>query len=386
MSPKADSAIPALLERLRQAARRLGPPPEPPPDVTAYDWSRPHHFTAAAHRRLSEVARRLQRELSKALAHLLKAGTVLAADPPDECYPAAVDDNGAACYVPLRDAAGTPCGALRFPTSLATAWVECLLGGTPSARAGGEDLSPLEAGLLLDIASWMTRAVSEALAQAGAGEVRHEPSVTGWAEALPTDDSTELCRFVFREMDPAAAAAAQTGTAETADGPRDGAQGGEEASDETDAPGADAEADFADAGIPDATEGSDDGPSPTPADRPPAPALVLTSRFLEPLAESDPDARSGPADPEAFKRGVRARIEAAPVTMKAELGTASVPLGDFLALEPGDVIVLDRQCGETIDLAVGNQVVLRARPVVTAGRYGVDVQDLRRQPRLELAV
>jgi flagellar motor switch protein FliM len=379
MSAKAPSAMPALLDRLRQAARHLGPPPEPPAGVTDYDWSRPHHFTADEHRRLGEVAHRIQRGLSTALAHVLREGMVLTADLPQECYPAGVDDGTNACYVPLRDADGNPCGALRFPNSLATAWVEGLLGGTPSARSGGGDLSPLEAGLLLDVASWMTRAVSEVFASAGGGEIRHDPTVTGWADALPTDDATELCRFVFRETDPAT---------ETA-GPPDEASADKAAhpsADEADDDGG-AEADFADASIPEAAEAPDAGATASlAANLPPAPALVLTSRFLESLADTDPEARAAPADPETFTRGVRARIEAAPVTVKATIGTTSVPLGDFLALEPGDVVVLDRQCGETIDLTVGDQVVLRARPVVTAGRYGVDVQDLRRHARLELAV
>ncbi|MEA3367779.1 MAG: hypothetical protein U9R68_06680, partial [Planctomycetota bacterium] len=208
MSTKPQCAMPGALERLRQAARHQGPPTDPPGDVTEYDWSRPHHFTAAAHRRLGDFARRLQDRLGTALGHVLRTGAGLVADPPAECYPTAVDDDEAhACYVPLRDADGQPCGALRFPAPLAAAWVERLLGGAPSARTGDEDLSPLEAGLLLDIASWMAKAVSEIASSAGTAEIQHEPTVTGWAEALPTDQAEELCRFVFREADTAAPAA-----------------------------------------------------------------------------------------------------------------------------------------------------------------------------------
>jgi flagellar motor switch/type III secretory pathway protein FliN len=321
-------------------------------------------------------ARRLQDRLAPALASVLPTGRSLVADAPEECYPAAVGGGTDACCVPLRDADGTPCGALCFPPSLATAWVERLLGGTPSARTGGPALSPLEAGLLLDIAGWMARAVSETATAAGGAEVQLDPTVTAWADALPTDDATELCRFVFREGDPATNEAA-----DAADGP--------EAEDDSfdDEDGANPEADFDDAAAADSDDADEDGFSTEgAADLPPAPALVLTSRFLEPLAAADPDAQAGPVDPETFTRAVRARIEAAPVAVQAVVGTASVPLGDFLALESGDVIVLDRERGETIDLTVEGRTVLRARPVLSAGRYAADVQDLRRHARLDLAV
>ena len=382
MTATAPCTTPAVPERLRQAARRLGPPPEAPGPVTDYDWSRPHHFTAGGRRRLEAFALRLQDRLNTALAHVLRTKAGLVADPPAECYPSAVDDGaGGTCYVPLRDADGHPCGALRLPASLAAAWVERLLGGTPSARGGAENLSPLEAGLLLDIASWIAQAVSDIASVAGTTTIQHEPTVTGWGEALPADDGTELCSFVFREADAMALPSTPPASADTAaeDGGDTGADpAAEEASDNA---GAEAASDDADS-----PAAADEGTAPPPAEVPPAPALLLTSRFLEPLAEADPAARSPEVDPDTFRSRVQTRIEAVPVTVVARVGSASIPLGDFLSLEAGDVVLLDRSRGETIDLTVDGQVVLRARPAVSAGYYAVEVQDLRRHPRLELAV
>ena len=387
-----------VLDRLRQAARRVGPPPPPTADVTGYDWSRPYHFTARGHRQLDEFAYRLQRRMSTALAHVLETGRGIVADPPEECYPDAVDTDDPACYVPLRDADGTACGALRFPPSLAAAWVERLLGGTPSARTGGQDLSPLEAGLLLDIASWMTRAVSEIASAAGAPDIQHEPTVTGWADALPADAGTELCLFRFREADAAAVATRPSRThaasAETAAADADATDADTSTPDgdtaEADPPdGGNPEAAFSDGSVPDAGDAdgmAGGGALPSADDPEPAPTLILTSRFAEPLAEADPEARPAPPDPNAFYHAVRARIDATPVTVQANLGTVSVPLCDFLALEPGDVLVLDRHRSETIDLTVDGRIILKARPAVSTGQYAVEVQDLRRHPRLELAV
>ncbi len=400
MSATAPRTTAGILDRLRQAARRLGPPAAPPAEVTDYDWTRPHHFTASGHRQLDAFAYRLQRRMSTALAHVLETGRGVVADPPEECYPGAVDDGDPACYVPLRDANDTPCGALRFPSSLAAVWVERLLGGTPSARSRGTDLSPLEAGLLLDIASWMTQAVSEVASAAGTPDIHHEPTVTGWAEALPTDAGTELCLFRFREAD---AAAVATRPSRTHTASSDAAAADADATDrDTHAPDGDAaeadasnddenaEAAFADGSLPDADEaGGTDGAAggdafPPPDDAGPAPTVILASRFAEPLAETEPGLRPAPPDPNAFYHAVRARIEATPVTVQADLGTVSVPLCDFLSLEPGDVLVLDRHRSGTIDLAVDGHVVLKARPAVAARQYAVEVQDLRRHSRLEL--
>jgi len=376
MIPKTRCATPAALERLRGAARRLGRRTGAPADMTDYDWSRPHHFTAAEHRRLDEFARRLQDRLSAALAPVLRPEASLLAEAPEECYPSAVEADGAAARcVPLRDADGRPCGALRLPASLAAAWVERLLGGTPSARTGAEGLSPLESGLLLDIASWMFKAVSEAVSTDGTAGIQHEPAVTGWAEALPTDDATELCRFVFREADTTAAPATPPADQDET----------EDTGDETNADPA-AEDAPAGAATADSPRPAGDGTAEEAAEAPPAAALLLTSRFLQPLAEADPSARPTAVDPQTFSRRLQARIEAAPVTVRARLGAASIPMGDLLGLEAGDVVLLNRDRGEAIDLTVDGQVVLRARPAVSAGQYAVEVQDLRRQPRLELNV
>jgi len=386
MTAKPRCATPAALDRLRVAARRLGPPPEAHADVTDYDWSRPHRFTVAEHRRLGGFARRLQQGLGTALAHVLRTGAGLAVEGPEECYPSAVEAD-AACYVPIRDAGGQPCGAFRFPTPLAAAWVERLLGGTPSARTGGAGLSALEAGLLLDIASWMVKAVSETASHAGTPEIQHEPTVTGWAEALPTDDATELCRFVFREVDAAAGDANRPDRpAESDDAPGEAdvdtsPEADVDTSPEADADEATDESSSAEAAGAESTAPAGEGGT----EAPPSAALLLTSRFLQPLAEADPAARPAAIDPETFSRRLHARLEMVPVTVRARLGAASIPLGDFLGLETGDVVLLDRDRGEPIDLTVDGQVILRARPATSAGQYAVEIQDLRRHPRLELA-
>jgi len=360
------------IDRLRQAACRRAPPPGPPTAVAEYDWARPHHFTAAGHRRLAAFARRVADGLGRALAQVTRTDASLVADPPAECYPRDVDPGGTtAYYVPLRDAAGRPCGALRFPTPLAAAWVERLLGGSPSARTQVEDLSPLEAGLLLDVAGWMVKTISEVAASAGTTPIQHEAALAAWDEAMPTDAGEELCRFGFRK--PPESPGPEAADAEE-DAEPDGTEDLAAETEADDSAAADQPADPEPAAAEEAPTSSEADPDAAPT----GPALLLASRFLEPLADDDPAAHAASADPDAVHARIRARIEEAPVEVHANLGTASIGLGDLLALEPGDIVVLDRAVGETIDLSVDGQIVLRARPAVSAGQYAVQVQDLRR--------
>jgi flagellar motor switch/type III secretory pathway protein FliN len=354
------------LRRLRRAARERGDAPPPPPETADFDWSRPHHFTAAGHDHLADFARRLAERLGPALARAGQGDAGFTADPPAECYPRAVAPAGApACFVPLADAEGRRCGVLRFPASLAATWVDGLLGGASGSRGKVEALSPLEEGLLLDIAAWITEAASEVSAALGGPEVRSEGALADWPDALPVDGGEELCRFLFRRADELVLPVDDDSGADAfaADDP---------------------ESRFSDGALP--TEAPDDDPAADTAatgaqDR--GLALVLRSAFLEPLAGA---ARADPPEPDEVRRRIEASLRAAALTVRADVGTASVPLGDLLALEPGDILLLERMTGETIDLTVEGHAVLRARPVISRGQYAVEIQDLRRFARVELGV
>ena len=368
---------PAILTRMRQATRRRGPPPKPPENVVDYDWSRPHHFTAGQRGRLEAAARQIADHLGKALGPLLRSDTGFVAKPVDECFPSAVDPpDRPAYYVPLRSPDNAPVGGIRFPAPLAAAWVESLLGGTTSARTEVQDLSPLEAGLLLDIAAAMVKAISGACTAAGGTALRHEPSLATWAEALPVDPAEELCRLSFRSAKEDASAAVLA-SVEAVESAEDAFQKGRASRDDADEAGAD------EAGAP--AKPAKPVAAPAAQAEETAPTLLLTSAFLAPLAQDAP-ASADDVTPDEIQARIASRIEAAPVTVVAELGSASIAVGDFFGLEPGDVIVLERTLDEPITLTVDGQPVARAKPACCGGHYAVEVQDLRRYPRLGLTV
>jgi len=384
MSTQASDLRVRMLARLREAARRLGPPPAPPSGVAEFDWTRPHHFTAAEAARLGRLADRAAEAATDALVHLLPPEGRVAADPPRETYHRDVHDPARPLYyVPLRDAEGRPVGALAFPGTLAAGWVERLLGGSPDLRSDPHGLSPLEENLLLDIASWIAKAIAEVCGGAGTERLVHEAALLAWDEALPAEASEELCRFDFREIppepleDPEGEPPAEASQEPAPENPEQVVPSAEDerskAADEASAPGPGGEAAPGEA---EPTEGL----APEPF------SLLLLARFLEPAALDNPLARRQADDPQATAERIRRWIEAAPVLVRAQLGKTSLTLSDLLALEPGDVVVLDRMVGETVDLTVDGRIVLRAQPVQCQGRYAVQIHDLRRYPRLELAV
>jgi len=368
---------PAILTRMRQAALRRGPPPVPPANVANYDWSRPHHFTAEQMGRIEAAAGQIADRLGQALGPLLRNDTGFTAEPVEECFPSAVDTPGnQAYYVPLRSPDDTPCGAVRFAAPLAAAWVECLLGGSPSTRTEIQDLSPLETGLLLDLSATIVQAVSDALTAAGGQTLKHEPTLATWAEALPVGPAEELCRLTLRSNveDESAAVLASADEAESAE---DAFQKGRAGRQEADKAG-DAQA----AAPPPPRRPT---PSATGQTEETAPTILLTSTFLGPLAYGGP-APGADVPPDEVRARIADRIKAVPVTVLAELGSAHIAVSDFFGLEPGDVIVLNRSLGEPITLTVDGQPVVRAKPARCGGRFAVEVQDLRRYPRLDLAV
>lgn len=67
------------------------------------------------------------------------------------------------------------------------------------------------------------------------------------------------------------------------------------------------------------------------------------------------------------------RLVQAPVTVSAELGHAELRLGEFLSLERGDVIRLDRLASDELTVKVGGRPTFRAVPGTAGGRLALRV-------------
>lgn len=73
-------------------------------------------------------------------------------------------------------------------------------------------------------------------------------------------------------------------------------------------------------------------------------------------------------------------LGAVSVELKVVLGSARVPLADLLALEPGDVIPLEREVGDTFGVSVEDRPCLRAKLGKTRGKLAIRIESIQRPP------
>lgn len=87
--------------------------------------------------------------------------------------------------------------------------------------------------------------------------------------------------------------------------------------------------------------------------------LCYPARILQWLAEriGTPDQQHLPAPAETGEAvDVRAVVDQVPIPVEANLGTVHLRLRDVLSLNEGDVILLDKTTGESLELRVGGKV------------------------------
>ncbi len=70
------------------------------------------------------------------------------------------------------------------------------------------------------------------------------------------------------------------------------------------------------------------------------------------------------------------RIDTIPVRLAVEVGMASLTVARVFDLQPGAVIVLDRQVDEPLDIRVNGTLIARGEIVAVEGKYGVRVVEL----------
>jgi flagellar motor switch protein FliN/FliY len=65
-----------------------------------------------------------------------------------------------------------------------------------------------------------------------------------------------------------------------------------------------------------------------------------------------------------------------PVSLTAELGGCSLPMGDVLQLNVGSVVQLEKQANEPVDLLVNGKLIARGEVVVLEDRFGIKITEL----------
>ena len=70
-------------------------------------------------------------------------------------------------------------------------------------------------------------------------------------------------------------------------------------------------------------------------------------------------------------------IQAIPINLTIEVGSATLKLKDLLKLSQGSLLELDRTAGELLDIKVNNTVIAKGEVVeTTEGKYGITVVEI----------
>ena len=97
----------------------------------------------------------------------------------------------------------------------------------------------------------------------------------------------------------------------------------------------------------------------------------LAVKSLPPRSEVDEPDLGVAAGEAAAKAGLRENLNRAYVQLAVVLGTTDVKVQNLVAVEPGDVIVLDTCPGDPLDIRLNDAVRLRGHPGIAKGKYAV---------------
>lgn len=84
-------------------------------------------------------------------------------------------------------------------------------------------------------------------------------------------------------------------------------------------------------------------------------------------------------DEEEYTEAIEALISKAPMPIKAVLGTSSISVNDFINLQVGDIIRLDRKVDEELNVYVGNIRKFTALPGASGDEYAVRITSVVRE-------
>lgn len=70
------------------------------------------------------------------------------------------------------------------------------------------------------------------------------------------------------------------------------------------------------------------------------------------------------------------RLKTTPLPVIAELGTATINVGEFLNLSVGDVIQLDQTIDSKVDIKIGNRLKFRGQPGTLKNRVAVQIDEI----------
>lgn len=278
-----------------------------------FDWFAPQHFTRDQLERLSEFAQELAGHVSRSLTATLHSEVIVQSDQVGQYYGQALTEsvNAAGSYAgSILDAEGNACGLIVMPSACASGWVSQLLGVPAETSDGQRELSGLETDLLADVMAAVVKGLSRASQQAGGGKFSLDQKVVKDQLPLPGGDASEFCKITFQQV-----------------------------------------------------EVAEDQAMP----------MILQSDALDGICQEKGVGDQGGDKAIDTRSLIIEHLQKATVTATAWLGEARASMKDILAMEPGDVLLLQRKMNEPIDLEVKGRYVLSGLPVAFNENYALQV-------------
>jgi flagellar motor switch protein FliM len=274
--------------------------------VAMHDWRHPHYFTGDQLNRLSAVADQVAATIAGQFEHFFHCELTVAAAPITQQFAGTLREITASeerYYLAFGPAKDNPCGFFSITARTALRWVTRLLGDAEMKDDANRPLASLEESLLGDL----TGAVAETFLASlrPHQDLRPGERITREAPMLRSEPTQEICTVVFAVT--------------------------KKDSDEKD--------DM---------------------------LFLLPCSTLDPLAGKSRQAvRAIPA--EELSRILMDHVALMPVTVTARLARIMVRSEEFLDLEGGDILLLDKPVAEPVELLVDGRVAFRGRPASVAG-------------------
>ena len=285
------------------------------PDAVDYDWTASNCFSDEQLARLNDLAAGTAETLSQVLTKQLRAELTFETEPATTCYADELSrqfEQEKSFYLSLVRQDGRAAGMIVLRAPEAADWVARFLGG----KAGDEerDMSDLEISLLQEVIAVVAEAACGHLRESGGAQFAPKAELSQQPGELLDGGASQFCRFAFRR-------------------------------------------------------GED-------AEEPVVSLLLLTDAAEEALGgegQGDQAAAAGQGAGEQMQAHMNAHVMNAHVRVSTRLGAAMATIRDLAALEPGDVLVLDRRIDQPVELVGHGQTVATGLPVTCEGFYGLRI-------------
>jgi len=85
------------------------------------------------------------------------------------------------------------------------------------------------------------------------------------------------------------------------------------------------------------------------------------------------------SDDDTYVDMIEAAISKAQIPVKAVLGSSSISVNDFVNMQIGDIIKINKQYDEELDVYVGNMLKFKALPGSASENYAVKITKVIRE-------